>query len=261
MTDQPDQPEANASNNISSPSNNQNQTVGERRSAQQADENGWHAEEREHKRQERTYWRIQKVVSAITLILSLIAAGGAAAGAYIAFNAFKEARRQADAAETQIAVAKDTELRQLRAYLSVTGVVITDLEKGKRPVAQITIKNAGQTPANHVRRWADPIMMDKIPAPNYVPVVMPTYPENSGTPVAPGGSLYITAFFDKELTDLEINAIKSKRYAMYVKGIVTYLDIFNVKRTTQFYVSFGGPGTGINAAGAMALMDEGNESD
>ena len=90
---------------------------------------------------------------------------------------------------------------------------------------------------------------------------MPTYPENSGIPVAPSGSYYVSAFFDKELTDLEMNAIKSKKYAMYVKGIVTYRDVFGVKRTTRFYVSFGGPGTGINETGAMAPMDQGNESD
>lgn len=157
--------------------------------------------------------------------------------------------------------AEKTAERQLRAYLSVTGVIITNLEIGKRPVAQITLNNAGQTPANHVHRWADPIVLNDIPAPNYVPIVMPTYTENSGTPVAPGGSYYITAFFDRELTDLEMNAIKSKRYAMYVKGIVTYSDIFNVKRTTRFYASFGGPGTGTNDTGAMAPMDEGNEAD
>ena len=57
------------------------------------------AYERHHKAAERQNWRVQNTIASSALILSVIAAGGAVAGALFAKNAFVQARRQADFAD------------------------------------------------------------------------------------------------------------------------------------------------------------------
>jgi hypothetical protein len=155
--------------------------------------------------------------------------------------------------------------KQARAYLGVASIVIAKVTAGQRPHVQIALKNSGQTPAYDVHFWADPITLDEIPAPIYVPIQMPTYPENSGVPVAPGAMLYMSAVLPHELKDIEFNALNVSKgklmgYALYLKGIVTYLDAFGVRRTTRFYAYYGGP-AGLNETGAMASMHEGNIAD
>ena len=79
------------------------------------------------------HWRLQNKIAGLGVVVSgltLVAAVAAAIIAYCAFTATTkaageakreadEAHRQADAAELQVAVAKDTEQRQLRAYVLI----------------------------------------------------------------------------------------------------------------------------------------------
>jgi hypothetical protein len=247
MTDQPEKPAANASDNTNSPDNNQNQTVGEGRAAQQTDENGWHAEEREHKRQERTYWRIQKIVSAVTLVLSLIAAGGAAAGAYIAFKAFKEAKRQADAAESQIAVAKDNAQRQLRAYIGfippTDNQVINNFAPPAKPVVRLTPHNFGQTPAYRAINWTG---MGVLAYPLSKDFPYPT----QKSPIGPNPITIHPGNFDiagivvsasQPLAQWDFDRIgDGKNWRLYAWGTVTYDDAFGQSHFTNFCIGFYG---------------------
>jgi len=67
-------------------------------------------------------------------------------GAYVASKqAVAEAKRQANAAESQIDVARDTEHRQLRAYLRINHGPITVSDNTAS--AEIRISHSGQTPA------------------------------------------------------------------------------------------------------------------
>lgn len=244
MTDQPEQPTANASNNTSPPNNHQSQPAGERGPAQQTDDNGWHAEEREHKREERTYWRIQKVVSAITLIFSLIAAGGAAAGAYIAFQAFREAKRQADAAESQITVAKDTEQRQLRAYLHVSHGKWQQYppqtpNSGPQYGTEIVLNHAGMTPAYKIQV----VIVVQI-----APYLLNQTKLDNPLQMSGGGVIrreYAILFGEKPIsvtaaTPFEVNALRLTAnppdpllgdHRFYVYGTIRYLDIFGLDST------------------------------
>jgi hypothetical protein len=100
------------------------------------------------------------VLLVFTTLATVSALGVAIKGAIIAQRAFvastqavgeakrqaDEAKRQADAAESQIDVAKDTEKRELRAYVYVVPKIV-DFVAGGQPYAEITLKNGGQTPA------------------------------------------------------------------------------------------------------------------
>lgn len=149
MASQLEQPTENASDNTDPANNRQNQIASEGMAApQESDQNGWHAEEREHKREERSYWRIQKVASAATLIFSLIAAGGAAAGAVIAFKAFKEAKRQADEAKRQA----DVVVSDQRPWLHIEDgktEQITYTANGLNFTMRFIVRNDGHSPAMH----------------------------------------------------------------------------------------------------------------
>ena len=224
MTNQPEQTEANTSDDTNPPDNDQNQTRNERRAAQQTDENGWHAEEREHKRHERTYWRIQKVASAVTLIFSLIAAGGAAAGAYIAFGAFKEARRQADEAKRQA----DVVVSDQRPWLHLEDVKTEQINynvNGLMFTTRFSVKNYGRSPAIHTAIQTKVIPM-KFDALTDEKTLCETDYNKSGPLVFPGETPHefpITLTFYKDDITLErriMEAQKSKLTSIWMTMLI-----------------------------------------
>ena len=122
-----------------------------------------HADDRKHQADERRYWRedikwsfSQSLAAWTNVSVGLLAFGAAiyvgvvALGAYMTgVQALDEARkqtaealRQAKAAEDQIAVAKDSEERQLRSYVAVNALIVE--EKYPKTI-QATIQNGGQT--------------------------------------------------------------------------------------------------------------------
>jgi hypothetical protein len=113
MADEPNQPAKDAEANSNEAAHDQSDAPSDGNIQNQTSQQGWHPDEQEHKRHERRYWRFQYIISSITLLFSLIAAVGAFTGSYIAYKAFiastnavNEAKRQANAAESQIAVAQ-----------------------------------------------------------------------------------------------------------------------------------------------------------
>jgi hypothetical protein len=241
MTNQPEQSKADTDNNSSSACDNDNKASTKRPTTQEADENGWHAEEREHKGQERTYWKIQKIVSAVTLIFSLIAAGGAAAGAYIAFRAFKEAKRQADAAESQIMIASDTAKRQLRAYTLVAPTVVEDFVAGSAPKAGVKVTIFGQTPAyelelvTHIAALPFPLKEDirKTPVPDF-DVSTITRAILAPTQFASNAPRLTYAPNAEQFRILSAG----ETYRLFVWGEVNYRDTFKVQRVSRFCFSY-----------------------
>ena len=109
-----------------------------------ASPSGWHAEEREHRRQERRFWNAYIGLSIFTVIGALLSAFFAYRAYDASTRAVVEAKRQANAAEAQIDVARDTEHRQLRAYLHINHGPITVSDNTAS--AEIRIAHSGQTP-------------------------------------------------------------------------------------------------------------------
>jgi hypothetical protein len=139
---------------------------------------GWHADEREHRRREGTFWKAYIVLTALTVI-------GVFVSAIFAYGAYVATKRQANAAETQIDVARDTEHRQLRAYLHINHGPITVSENTAS--AEIRISHSGQTPAYKIILEAD-IEVGHFPLPDAEKLSLPT----GGIPKYEFGALYGT---------------------------------------------------------------------
>ena len=125
-------------------------------------EHGWQPKDEEHKRAERRYWRRSNAVSALTLLITLVAVGAAGTSAWLAFNALQANWKQAESVEQQVGIMADQEQRQLRAYLTVDIASLTDFSLNDEPYAVATIVNMGQTPA-YETAWLAGLGLDTYP--------------------------------------------------------------------------------------------------
>jgi hypothetical protein len=189
---------------------------------------GWHAEEKEHRRKERAFWRAY-------IALTIFVVGGAVASALFAYGAYSASKRQASAAETQVGVAKDTEQRQLRAYLYVDHDMINAREK--TATVNINIRHAGATPAYKIR-------LDTYMVTGRYMVGEIQMPDVTSTSV--GGvrhSNYSILFGDRPQIGEEASFIGPSEEAMravwskdpligdnriYVYGVLRYFDVFGL---------------------------------
>jgi hypothetical protein len=255
MADEPNQSAKSTEDNTNSAGNDKPNAAPSIVIPQHTEEKGWHPEEQEHRRQERRYWRFQYGTSTVTLFFSLIAAAGAAAGSYIAYQAFiastqavgeakrqaDEAKRQADAAESQIAVAKDTEERQLRAYVFLSNVHIRVADNTNILDVKLDVKNFGNTPAKDYSFWACTTIREQ-PLVNKLPDI-PDYGPISKSLLAPGEkrSIYNPSLCETHsyspwggIPVGERQLLQNGQKAIYVFGILNYLDAWSNKRWTRF---------------------------
>ncbi len=111
----------------------------------------WHAEDREHKTAERTYWRRQNANSRWALAFSIFTFGTALLAAGIAYYAFRETKRQADAAEETLAISQRP---WIRVSVSLGNRIIFS-EWANQKSIQIPLnyefKNHGGSPAVNLR--------------------------------------------------------------------------------------------------------------
>lgn len=204
---------------------------------------GWYAEEREHRRNERRFWNAY-----IGLTVPIVI--GAVLSAFFAYRAYDttlqalvEAKRQANAAEAQIDVARDTEHRQLRAYLHINHGPMTVSENTAS--AEVRISHSGQTPAYKIILEAD-IQVDHFPLPDTEKLSLTT----GGIPKHEFGALYgnepikQTIAMPQNSNDaVEIQKRSRDRLAgglqvFYLFGRVRYQDIFGHEWPYDFCYSF-----------------------
>ena len=201
-----------------------------------ASASGWHADEREHRRREGTFWKAYITLTALTVI-------GAFVSAIFAYGAYVATKRQANAAEAQIDVARDTEHRQLRAYLHINHGPITVSENTAS--AEIRISHSGQTPAYKIILEAD-IQVGHFPLPDAEKLSLPT----GGIPKFEFGALYGTEPIKQTIVmpqnsndAIEIQKRSRDRLAgglqvFYLFGRVRYRDIFGNEWPYDFCYSF-----------------------
>lgn len=187
------------------------------------------------------YW--QTIISGlgiIGLLISLWFTGAATRSASNASGDAREAlevaRRNADVAAEQVAVARKAADRQLRAYVGVSAIDVKPAGDGYF-AAKILFKNYGKTPAyNCVAHLASSV--ENWPAVD--PSESSTFPEPQTRDV----TLHPTAEFEgwagcaaKE----HIRDIENGSKAVYIFGFVDYLDDEGVSRRTNFaYRGTGG---------------------
>lgn len=163
-------------------------------------------------------------------------------------------------------VAMGTGRRQLRAYVMPDNIVILhptfDPSYAKlkprpadHPGVLIGLKNSGPTPATKVLHWAQcevhPIQYEgtlKTPA---------TLDRISESAIAPGGIITKTLFLNAPLSPAQAQDIRDHKAAIYVHGVVTYLDAFRQKRTTHFRLRYSGMWPPAREA-SFTFCDDGN---
>jgi hypothetical protein len=153
----------------------------------------------------------------------------------------KDVRESLDIGERTIAQMGDTAERQLRAYMTINGgKIFCESRYGGwwlewHPV----ITNVGQTPAYGVRVYT---MADirPVPLPGDTDLIGELEPgEGSRSTVGPGGSVFPAANLNGPISDSELEQLKARENrrrgeAFYVWGRVTYRDIFQKERHTNF---------------------------
>src|SRR5262249_20536144 len=160
-------------------------------------------------------------------------------------------KRQADAAEKQIGIAKDTEERQLRAYVFDIRATMRDFAIGKKPNVRITIKNVGQTPAYNVR-FRGGIK----PVPSNFSGSFPLISDNANRSVGPGVELYPVLTADEVLTDTVNMTVHNGVTVYLVSGIIDYTDAFDQPRFKNFRLVFDRESI---CDGALTMTPDGND--
>jgi hypothetical protein len=148
----------------------------------------------------------------------------------------KAVAANAEAANDTLALYKDANIRQNRAYLTVGlgGVVAQTKETNYRFEVRMTLQNVGNTPAYNVRSNAHADLLP-IPLPN--DFQFPAFvPEISGTStMGPHQSNFFTAIANRIYSDDEVHEMEfGPNKQLYVYGTVTYEDAFGISRKTNF---------------------------
>lgn len=151
--------------------------------------------------------------------------------------------------ERHLEVSRDSEKRQLRAYLSVEAGDITGTISTDRSIATvITIKPFGSTPAYNVRLAVE-LMTERHPLPDNVHLA---YPTGDGATRA-AWTIVAGAPVQKEvhtqINEDTLKSIKEGNIVFYLLGKVTYADIFGDEWPYEFCFIFFRDG--------LARVDEG----
>ena len=155
-------------------------------------------------------------------------------------------------------VHSESEIRQLRAYITVTKTEIRNLGDGLTPQIHIVFKNSGQTPAYDVRGW-DGNALDEFPP--KIPFAVDPIIESvlSGSTVGREGEWHIVRLLSAPLTLAHFQALGTGKFAIYAWGTLRYRDTFGMQRKTDFRVYYGGD-YGLPQSGVMGHMREGNDA-
>ena len=212
------------------------------------------AREEYHRRAERRHWFFEKVGGSVALLFTAIAGGGAIASAIASFGAWNaateavtKANRQAVAAETQIAVAKDTEIRQLRAYVFATAVTET-FKYGEIPSAMIKFRALGLTPAYKLHATAVGGIF-RFPPPSDKELETNDVRERQISKAAlypaPDDGLILQypldgVYPDQVLDEVRKENISKDTIRFFLIGGMTYQDAFGCKHSLRYCIGLGG---------------------
>jgi hypothetical protein len=149
------------------------------------------------------------------------------------------AGRSAEAAQQMLAVSQDTAMRQLRAYLSVTGVdIVYDPENPRRFRAIADVRNGGVTPATALRKRIR-IRIDAGDEPREEWLDDDEEMVGAGSVLGPGEIQSIGRGGDSPLGHT-VEAYCRAGGVVTVYGFLLYEDIFGASRETRFCAYMSG---------------------
>jgi hypothetical protein len=187
----------------------------------------------------RSAWTRQDRFSLFGLLFNLTTLIAAIIGVTVAFNAFKQTKRQANTAELQIGIAKDTAKRQLRAYVYVTPDGLKNLGKDERPQGGVTVHMIGQTPAYDLELLTT-IGTLPYPLTKKIEEFTPSRPtELTHSILFPGLTFNNSPTLTYVPTDQQMTVIKqADPVRIFVWGSVTYKDTFLERHHVLFCFNY-----------------------
>jgi hypothetical protein len=206
---------------------------------------GWDDEERNHRAKERTYWLALILIVAVgavaTTILAFWALIDGQSAAVASRQAATEAKRQADAAEQQIAITKSNQTRQLRAYIGFIPGGIENFGDKEKQVFRLIRRNYGLTPAYSVSQ--SPAVQEVIPINGRIkrPFPLSVTTLTSSETIFPGMDSPLPAFGNPDSPDDSALVKIGKDYQTVIYGAVYYDDVFGERHYTRYCWSFKGP--------------------
>jgi hypothetical protein len=173
----------------------------------------------------------------------------------------------------------DSSERQLRAYVVMeggniynvanpipafegevikpTGAEISNPAIG--PIARLTIKNTGQTPAYRVRHWGEICLKENPLATELPPIeITDSMPYSI---LGPGIISTKTRYLSKTLTETEIMGLRQGTSAIYIYGEIQYVDAFKVRRTTKYRFIHNVKTGAVGVTIEITFAEQGNEAD
>jgi hypothetical protein len=149
----------------------------------------------------------------------------------------------------------DNGRRQLRAYVFPEQANLLWQGTTKPTVADIVIKNSGQTPAYRLSAVSVIVVSDY---PLRESLTVPPIPPNH-TVIPPTGRYGLTVAMEKPLTTDQLKAIQKSTQAIYVYGEIAFADAFGECRLTRYQFYYTGPGGGDNGSQiGLSYLDQGN---
>lgn len=136
-------------------------------------------------------------------------------------------------------IMRRTATKQLRAYCLVESARIENIVAGQTPVAVVTIRNSGQTPAAEFRQWAN-MGFDHFPQ-TIPPPMDEREDELPSHPLAPGREISAHPSLGRALSAMEVAGLQAGAVALYVIGRATYIDSFGKEQFTEYCLFAGGP--------------------
>jgi hypothetical protein len=167
------------------------------------------------------------------LALSLTFVAASAAAIFTGRQAYL-ASEQLSAAREALKVSQDTEIRQLRPYLSVTMGVPTSTPirgNGIKVQSELQLKVFGQTPAASVNpKWALEVLDSTLPD----GFVFGNLSEQNESAILWPGEPLPTFSISHDISRQEVDHISAGKKRVYVFGTVFYSDSFSERRWTNF---------------------------
>ena len=146
-----------------------------------------------------------------------------------------------------------TSRRQLRAYIFNDHANLVDFDEV--PIAQVLLKNAGQTPAYNVVAWN---AVQLAPFPLSTNLLGAQDAEVTRCNLGPGMDFHLTTRLSR-LPEAIKFAIREGRQALYVFGRADYVDAFGQARFLEWRLFYGADSIG-RVDGSLGVCPEGSDA-
>jgi hypothetical protein len=142
------------------------------------------------------------------------------------------------------------------AVYKPTGAEIVSPSEG--PLARLTIKNTGSTPAYLVKHAAN-VCVAEYPLKSVLPALLSTDQAPSSA-LPPGGFNTKTVKIPNRLTDQQVAGLREGTMAIWVYGEITYRDAFRRDRLSQYRLFHNSSSGAIGVSNDLLWAENGNHA-